>query len=243
VKTLTIVLVALAAVGCVPSYNPAQMQERQWGGEKVFTDLDLARIEQLRPQLPSPFRLAIAPPMVNDYGQPAETEGEHEALLAFAAELRKAGVVSDAIVLPRLLVDATARRDGYFQAVRGAAARVQADAVLLMSSVTDVSSYANPLAILDVTLVGMMVVPGHHKGALTILEGVVMDNRNEYVYWTGSVRGHGSAMGTLAHVNEDTAIQEARVEALRRFGERLAGDAPTAFRPLPSGGRYATPGR
>lgn len=244
-KLITILIAGLSAVGCTASFNPTSMEERLWGGEKVFTDLDLARIEQLKPQLPAPFRLAIAPPLTNDYRLPQEMEGEREAIQAFAAELRKTGVVSDVIVLPKMLLGSSMsgrHTHDYFKAVRVASARVQADAVLIMSSVTDVSSFVNPLAILDVTLVGMVVVPGHHKEALTIIEGMVMDNRNEYLYWVGSAQGTGSTIGTLAHVNAESAARPSRVAALQAFGAALVRDA-NVLKGRPPGATYSTPGR
>jgi rhombotail lipoprotein len=242
-KILPILLAALSAVGCSASFNPRAMEERQWGGEKFFTDDDLRRIEQLRPQLTPPIRLAIAPPMY-EYGSP-EQDGEREAIEAWSAELKKTGLVKEVILLPKILLGTPSQgrhTHDYFKAVRVAAARVQADAVLLMSSVTDVSSYLNPLSILDLTIVGIYVAPGHHKDAMTIVEGIVMDNRNEYVYWTGSAKATGTTTAPLVYIDKDDAIRKSRVAALKAFGERLAANA-NAFKPVPPGERYDSPGK
>lgn len=244
-KLIPILLTALSAVGCSASFNVAQMEERQWGGEKVFTDMDLARIEQLRPQLTVPFRLAVAPPLYEDWRTPQQLEGELAAIQAWGAELKKSGLVSEFIVLPKMLLGTPLggrHTHDYFKAVRVASARVQADAVLLLSSVTDVSSYVNPLCILNATIVGCYVVPGHHKAALTIVEGLVMDNRNEFLYWTGSAQARGSTMGPAALIDEEDAIRESRTSALKAFGEALARDAQ-AFKPGPPGAKYPTQGR
>ncbi len=244
-KLLPVYFAALSAVGCSASFNVAKMEERQWGGEKVFTDMDLARIEQLRPQLTVPFRLAVAPPLYEDWRTPQQLEGELQAIQAWGAELKKSGLVSEFIVLPKMLLGTSfggRHTHDYFKAVRVASARVQADAVLLMSSVTDVSSYVNPLCILNATLVGCYIVPGHHKAALTIIEGLVMDNRNEFLYWTGSAQARGTTMGPAALIDEEDAIRESRTSALKAFGEALARDV-RAFKPGPPGSRYPTQGR
>ena len=68
---------------------------------------------------------------------------------------------------------------------------------------------------------GMSVVPAHQKDALTIVEGMVIDNRNQFVYFAGSSEGMGSTFGPLATVHEQTAIQESRLEALKSFGDIL----------------------
>jgi rhombotail lipoprotein len=242
-KILPVLLAALSAIGCSASFSARALEERQWGGEKFFTDDDLKRIEQLRPQLTPPIRLAIAPPLY-EHGSP-EQEGEREAIEAWSAELKKSGLVKEVILLPNVLLGTPSQgrhTHDYFKAVRVAAARVQADAVLVMSSVTDVSSYLNPLSILDLTVVGTYLVPGHSKDALTIVEGIVMDNRNEYVYWTGSARATGTTTAPLALIDRDDAVRRSRVAALKAFGERLTANV-SSFKPVPPGERYDSPGK
>jgi len=114
--------------------------------------------------------------------------------------------------------------------------------VLILRSVTDVDSYINPLGLLDLTIAGMWLVPGHHKDALTIVEGVLIDNRNQFLYFAGSAEGTGSTFGPLAVIEERDAIRESRRNALHAFGERLARQAREARASVP-GPRYETPGK
>lgn len=243
-------LLALAAVGCSAAFNRAAMSDQLWEGEKVFTDADVARIEQLKPQLSIPFRLAIAPPLREDWHGGPPRPGSERAEVVGAFEplvnaLVGSGVVSEVIFLPRMLlgtpVQGRQARD-YFKAVRVAAARVQADAVLLLSSVTEVEAGANLWSLLDLTLIGTCLAPGHTLEALTLLEGILIDNRNEYVYWTGSVEGTGISVGSLMGVREDKAVRDARGAALAAFGALLSKEAPR-LKPGPPGPRYDTPGR
>jgi hypothetical protein len=244
-KTLPILLAALSAIGCSASFNAKAMESRQWGGEKVFTDADLQKIEQLRPQLAIPFRLAVAPPLYGELWAAGELDGERDALRAWGDALKATGIVSEVIVLPRMLIGASVGgrpAQDYFKAVRIAAARVQADAVLLLSSVTDTSSYVNPLCILDAAVIGLYLAPGHHTAALTLVEGIVMDNRNEYLYWIGSTQGRGSTTGPALMLHAEDAVRESRTAALKAFGEALIRDAQ-AFKPGPPGTKYPTQGR
>jgi len=150
--------------------------------------------------------------------------------------------VSAFMIIPRMLIDASPQHGGGVKAIRMAAARMQADAVLIMRSVTDVDAYINPLGVLDLTLVGLWLAPGHHKDALTIVEGMVIDNRNQFLYFAGSAEGTGSTFGPLAVIEERDAVRESRRNALHAFGERLAKEARAARTHVP-GPRYDTPGK
>ena len=237
-------LLAMAAVGCSANFNKAEMESKLWDGERVFTDLDLARIEQLRPQLPTPFRLAVAPPLRENWYGPGVPETAKPDVASWFAPLRESGAVSDVVVLPRRLLGPASGRPPaeYYKAVRVAAARVQADAVLILSTVTEVDDYANVLSILDWTGIGVCIVPGHHYDALTLVEGVVIDNRNEYVYWTGSAEGLGTTQGTLAGIDPDVAVVESRRNALQALAGLLSKEA-ARFKAAPQGPRYGTPSR
>ena len=228
-KALPAIVAALASVGCAASFDRAAMAEKLWDGDPLFTDADVERVERLKPQLPIPFRLAVAPPIREEYGVKPDPARLHAEIRAWAEPLLQSGVVSEVLVLPRMLLQTPLQgkhTHDYFKAVRVAAARVQADAVLFLTSVTEVESSVNPLVILDATLVGLLVSPGHRREALTLVEGVLLDNRNEYVYWTGMTEGRSTRTAPAACIDGRSAARESRSEALRAFGALLAADAP-----------------
>ncbi len=246
-KTLVVVLVVVAAgLGCSSGFQRVEMERALQEDRRIFVDdLDVAQIEQLRPQIQFPIRLAVVPPARLSHAHWREStetlKGEQEELEALGEQLRKDGIVSAFMVIPRMLIDANAQHGG-LKAIRVAAARMQADAVLIMRSVTDVDAYINPLGLLDLTIAGMWLAPGHHKDALTIVEGVVLDNRNQFLYFAGTAEGTGSTLGPLAVIEEKDAIRESRRNALHAFGERLAKQAREARAYVP-GPRYETPGK
>lgn len=211
--------------------------------EPIFTDQDLQRIEQIKPQLPTPFRLAVAPPQ--SWRHEPTSEEELKALQEWGDQLKQEGIVSEFILLPTMLLHMAGEkyREGYLKSVRAAAARCRADAVVLVQTVTEVDSYVNPLSILDLTIAGMWIVPGHHREALTIVEGIVMDNRNECLYAAIVAEGKGSTLAPLMYADRDDAIRRSRVAAFRAFGKELVtrsrGLHGAAFDP--AGRRYETP--
>jgi len=240
-KILIAILAGVAAAGCSTGFDRqamnAEMDEEQ---PLVFDDADVLRAEQARPQLQFPIRLAVVPPTMfnrRGTGDRRETEGQRKEIMAWGDKLRDAGVVSDLFIIPELLLS-TVHTQSYLKDIRIAAARLQADAVLILRSSTDVDSYANLLCALDLTFVGMFVVPAHQKDALTIVEGMVLDNRNQYVYLAGSAEGMGTSFGPLVMVDERSAVRESRIEALKAFGDlllregrRLRGGAPGTLYP------------
>jgi len=245
-KKLIAVAAALGAVGCTPAYNRAALREELQESRLVIVDdPDVFQAGQARPQLPLPFRMAVVPPTVMNtcsYGVPEEMEGERREILACGDKLRAAGIISDLVLIPEMLIGRSVRNGEFYRDLRVAAARLQADAVLVLRSVSDVESYINPLGVLDITLVGMVVLPGHHKDALTIVEGVLLDNRNQYVYLALSAEGMGSTFGPLASIEARPAIRRSRVAALKCFGDKLVQEAGRAS--LDGlGSRYATPGK
>ena len=88
----------------------------------------------------------------------------------------------------------------------------------------------------------MFLIPGHHADALTIVEGLVIDNRNQFLYFAASAEGTGSTLGPLAVVEKRDAVGESRRNALRAFGETLVKEARRARSFIP-GPRYDTPGQ
>ena len=70
----------------------------------------------------------------------------------------------------------------------------------------------------------MWLVPAHHLTSEVQLEGALLDVRNEYIY--AFVRAFGSESRTrpLMYAEMEGVQQAARLQALRRFGERLRGD-------------------
>lgn len=76
----------------------------------------------------------------------------------------------------------------------------------------------NPASALYLTIIGVWLVPGSHRDALTVAEGVLLDNRNEYLY--AFARGEAESKSVRPGAYADTAavVTASRVKALEDFG-------------------------
>ncbi len=222
-KTAPVALVlSLAAWGCGQhEFDRTEMIARLRQDEPLFTDQDVLKIEQLKPQLPPKFRLAVAPP-ASWRSEPSSDE-ELRQIEAWAEGLQQAGVVSECFLLPSMLLErrSESHPKEYLKSIRVAAARCRADAVLLLGTVTDVERSVNPMSLFDLTIIGAWLVPGHEREALTITEGVLFDNRNEYVYLTAVAEGRGGTVASFVHARDEVAIRRSRAQSFQAFGEKF----------------------
>ncbi len=141
--------------------------------------------------------------------------------------MRAAGVAKDLLILPAALV----RECDYHSAscrleeVRTAAARAHADAILVVNFATDTDEFVNPLGALYLTIIGMWLAPGTHRNALTIADGMLLDNRNEYLYAFARGEGESKSVRPIAFADTQAVIAESRVEALSSFGRAFIAQA------------------
>jgi hypothetical protein len=229
-----VLLAAVTLAGCSQGFDRGRMDTALKLGRPTYVSgkLTVEQIEQLKPQVQLPIRLAVSPPFASysfRWGTPSQSWSADELaeIESWQEPLRNAGVVKELIVLPTQLVEPckTEEPGCMVAANRAAAARVQADALLMISLATDLDEYANPLSVLDVTIVGAWLAPGHHRDALTIAEGSMIDNRNEYLYLFARGEGQATLARPLAYASRDTPIRASRLLALQSFGRELVRHA------------------
>jgi hypothetical protein len=226
----TLLLLSLAS--CTSSLDRGALRAELARGAFVFSDVSVAEAEAIRPQVSAPFRLGIAPPITLRQRfmdlSPVWSAAEQERIRAWAEELQARGVITDYVLLPALSVgvaeDASASER--VQACRVAAARQQVDVLLVTQFVAGWDDWLNPLSVLDLTIVGAWVAPGHSTEAVVVAEGIAFDNRNEYVYATASAEARKRKTLPLAYFDHDRQVAETRVEALDRLAARLVDALP-----------------
>ena len=232
---------ALILTSCASTLNPPGMQETLQERRPLYSHASIEELEALEPQIDGPFRLGIAPPVgIHQWGETygVWSEDERAALEKWAEEAQQAGWITEVEFLSSFLVDNAPSQDSLLLGIREAGARQNVDAVLVIQAVSEDSQWMNALAILDLTLIGAFFAPGHSTEAVAILEGLIVDTRNEYVYAAATGMGEtGERTRTLAMIDEatDQARRDARMMALNALGEDLmvqAGRAVTqaAFR-------------
>ena len=244
---LPIATLLLASCSAIPGSRATHDAMSQDLGALVFSDDRIEEIERLEPQLEMPFRLGIAPPITRGPGQGVRgpwrwraepsldvgswTPVEREVIERWAQRFVDEGVVREVVMLPAAMVGGLAIEDtaqSQLHRVRAAAAHARVDAVLVVHRRSNAYSALNALAILDLTLIGAAIFPGHDVHVQTAMEALLVDTRNEYLYLTASSYVEGER-ATAALYAEDRvrAITEAtRLEALEALAENLT-DAAT----------------
>ena len=227
--------VALACASCstlpLGGSTPSELEQELRSRPLVFSDADLAEIDAIRPQLPTPFKLGIAPPLArvspDRSSSPSGvwTGDEQDLIRAWGRELEASGRVSQVVFLPSALMGGAAGAGGDFVGrARAAAVRSHVDCVLIVNSLSGVHRSNNALAILDLTLVGAAIFPGHGVHSETVAEGVLIDARNGYVYATGLGAAEAKRSSAALFMDEKVGavVSSSRLAAIDDMARDLA---------------------
>jgi rhombotail lipoprotein len=231
------VIVILLLAGCASKkgFNRGAMTSAAQESHPLFqsSNLTIEQIEQLKAQVHLPVRLAVAPPIIS-YGQRwgnrelnTWNTDETKEIESWAGPLKKAGVISEVVILPAVLLEKCQGHDPgcNLRVCRSATARIQADALLLINLASAVEKYTNQASLLDVTIIGLWLVPGHHRDALTIAEGVMIDNRNEYLYAYARGEAEEKTVRPYMYASSWKAVRPSRLRALQSFGREFIREA------------------
>ncbi len=213
-------LLPLLLCGCTPRFGTANfdrnvLRERLKDDSIQMPDSTIAAARDLKPQLRFPCRIAVY--LQPESGDWRWTQEDKAAMEVWANALKKEGIASDVFTLPQIL---TARSDkGDLKELRVAAAKCGADALFVVHAATQTASYKNFAAVFNLTLVGGYVVPGSHKDSLFVLEGVLLDVDNGYIYTGVQAEGVGKIMRPTFVIEDKDAIAKAKAKALAQFGD------------------------
>lgn len=225
----------LMSVGCSRGFHRTDLQDQLRSGApefasdqpgEVITADDIKAAFAARPQLKKPFRLAIY------FDNPGARWSEHErmGLQRAGDRLQELKVISDYLLLTDLLVDGNAplnHTNGQagrqrFAQIRLAAAKANADAVLVVRKAADVDRYSNPFSLLYLTVIGFYVAPGSNADALVMVEGALVDVRNGVVYASAQAEGEDSIIRPLAYLENDDVVRGASNKAMDAFAKEIS---------------------
>lgn len=188
------------------------------------TEADIQNILDLDPALGSPFVLSI---YFEDFYGVQESKTKQlilENLSPMLDQLREAGVLADYLVINNSTV-----QDRTVQAVRVAAARHRADAVLMIDTHRDTNRHLNPLSVTYLTLIGGYIVPGTEVESLGIISGTLWDTRNQYLYATSYSDALTHKRGPAFLLNNEEIEQTAIDTAMAAFVSDLAARFDSMF--------------
>ncbi len=113
----------------------------------------------------------------------------------------------------------------YLQGARFAGAQLGADTILFLDGSTVTDRYANPASILNLTILGMWIIPAHHRDSYSIYEASMFDIDNGYLYTVSEGYGEFKTVRPFIYVERNTGQEEARIAALEMLGEKLFSTA------------------
>lgn len=188
----------------------------------VVTERDIADTMALQAALPAPYRLAIyfkhedfprRPALQRVDWASADADHVRQAL----APVTEEGILQQSFLLANSTVQGTTLRD-----IRLAAARYNADALLIIDGASAVERYNNGHAWWYATGIGTYFAHGTESHALFMMEGTLWDVRTGYLYGTQTAEGETTLIGPAPSLEDKAAVAEAKDVAMARFGRELA---------------------
>ena len=210
-------VICLGLSGCVMTggFNRPLLEMRlHEENAKEVTDEDIQEIQTLKPQLHFPCRIAVA--LKGSAGEWRWTFKDRQAMEAWASTLREEGIASDVIFMASMFMPGDSLKD-----LRASAARHGADALLLIKGAAAADSCLNPLAVLNLTIVGGYIVPASNGAALFLIEGGLIDVNNGFLYASMEAEGEGHTWAPTFSIKDKDAIERAKHDAVKRFGPEL----------------------
>jgi hypothetical protein len=215
------VIVSVFLTGCGGSsgFQQAALRDAAQSAAPQVNDGEVARAFALRPQLPRPYRLGVvfrdpvAPTPPADW----RWEPEHRArLLQNVEALEGRGQVAAAFAIARSTLIGEDLR-----AIRIAAARHGADAVLVVSGRDEIEQGWNGWAASYVALLPILFAPAVDFEVRFSAHAELWDVRNEYLYMAAEGEARVAQSAALPFVDREQVDARAQRQALELLGKEL----------------------
>jgi hypothetical protein len=219
--TIILGLIVTVSAGCASSqgFNRAAMIETLHVDPTL--DQNNEPLANQSSRFSTPFRLGI---FFEDHNVPAGQSirkvewlsADRSQLLREFAPLQDEQILTDTFVL----MDATLRGDD-IRGIRQAGARYGSDLVLIVRGAAAVDRYNNRYALLYPTLIGAYLALGTESDGLVMITGSLWAVRSEWHAPIQTVEGASKVVGSAVLVDDSTALQEAKEQAIRALGMRM----------------------
>lgn len=178
-------------------------------------------IRNLEPQAKLPLDIVVM--RSQDWDSKLSVE-ERKIINSWEKELQEVGFAKSIQIVPESLVPSCGYRSDpncFIEGARAAGARLHADAILFIDDNTVTDAYLNPFSILNLTIIGMWLAPGHNKDSYSIYEASLFDVNNGYLYAIADGEGEKKLMRPYMFTEWDMGQAEAKAMALDNLGQRL----------------------
>lgn len=223
---------ALVLAACTPNRNIRSSLQQEIPPLKHYAAEanSIEEIAKLKPQIAPPIRVAITPPFGNGQGHYQWSPEEIKRIEAWGDPLKATGLVSEIVIIPESLASScTVASPDCVRNMRIAAAKLHADALLLVSRGFVTDAYLNPLSFLDITLIGLWLAPAHHRDSYALYQAYLADVANNYIYGTAHGEGEHKTIRPYAYSDDYTGQAEASIDALNALGHKLTDMAKQAM--------------
>ena len=208
-------IVPLLLCGCAHGFDRNALQERLNDGSLQMPDTAIAEARSLKPQLRFPCRIAVY--LQSEGSDWHWTPEDKTAMKAWGDALKSEGIATDVFPLPEMLAG-----KGDAKELRLAAAKCGADVLFVIRGAAQTDKYNNFAAAFNLTVVGGYIVPGSHRDSLFLLEGVLLDVDNGYVYTGIQTEGVGKIVRPSFVIEDKHAIALAKTKAVVQFGDEVS---------------------
>jgi len=213
---------ALSACNGARGLNRQMLQDSFHDHPEVATDRDIAGAMAVQATLPMPYRLAIYFKQKDFPSRPALhrvdwVSADADRVQQTLKPVQEEGILQRTFLLAHSTVQGTTLRD-----IRLAAARYNADALLIIEGASAFERYNNGHAWWYATGIGAYFAHGTESHALFMMEGTLWDVRTGYLYGTQTAEGETTLIGPAPSLDDRAAVAEAKDVAMARFGRELA---------------------
>lgn len=141
------------------------------------------------------------------------TDGDRDALLAWANGLRSSGLVSGPSFVPQSSLKGNTLRE-----LRQSATRYGADLLLIVDGAASVDRYNNYKAsLLYWTILGAYLADGTHSDALCLLRGSVWEVKTGTQLFSDDAQGTAQQVGPAARIDDRVVVAQACRQALTQL--------------------------
>jgi rhombotail lipoprotein len=185
--------------------------------------LTVDQIKQLKPQAKPPLKVALVNANKGYYEAGFAPE-EMRVIQDWARRFKELGFIERLDVVPQSMLGSCGNSSDINcerNQARLAGASLGADAILFLSGNAVTDSYANPLSFLNMTVVGMWIVPAHHRDSYAVYDAALFDINNNYLFGFAEEYGEAKSILPFIYAERNTGKLDAKVEALNKVGQAL----------------------
>lgn len=223
-KTISVLMLSFVALyslsGCQSKgFNRGELQNLAGTKKPVFDDNEIKEAYKKKPNLPKPFKMAVyfASPTGMQSSKWRWTDSDKAKIAELTKELNDQKVVSDVFPLLDSTVSGTDLRS-----LRLAAAKHQADALLLIGGAGSTDRYMTNWGLTYILLAPVFFVPGSKVDTLFIANATLWDVKNEYLYLTAEAEAmtDQTYIGAFSPRDQDLFL-EAKTQAIDKLKNEL----------------------